>query len=149
MGVFLFEEALLGFEAQDLNTERYTKVAAAIQNAIQCYLASVMTKKVTTQTSLDCVLRRVDRIESSKEPELVPSVSGVSETAACPPSPIADDPSALLSPTPSFLQSLFLPLHWMPAPVYQLLNSILPCFSSYCPVRLKMCSLFLCFSSII
>ena len=37
MGVFLFEEALLGFEAQDLNTERYTKVAAAIQNPIQLY----------------------------------------------------------------------------------------------------------------
>ena len=33
----LFEEALLVFEAQDLNVERYTKAAAAIQNAIRCY----------------------------------------------------------------------------------------------------------------
>ena len=45
MGIFLFEEALFGFEAQDLNTERYTKFAAVIQNAIQCYLSSMMTKK--------------------------------------------------------------------------------------------------------
>ena len=45
MGIFLFEEALFGFEAQELNAERYTKVAAVIQNAIQCYLSSVMTKK--------------------------------------------------------------------------------------------------------
>ena len=36
-GFSLFEEALLVFEAQDLNVERYTKVAAAVQNAIQCY----------------------------------------------------------------------------------------------------------------
>ena len=35
-GFSLFEEALLVFEAQDPNVERYTKVAAAIQNAIQC-----------------------------------------------------------------------------------------------------------------
>ena len=33
----LFEEALLVFEAQDLNVEQYMKVAAAVQNAIQCY----------------------------------------------------------------------------------------------------------------
>ena len=38
---------------------------------------------------------------SSKEPEPVPSTSGMSEIAACPLSPIADDPSALPSPTSS------------------------------------------------
>ena len=38
---------------------------------------------------------------SSKEPEPVPSTSGMSEIAACPPSPIADYPSALPSPTSS------------------------------------------------
>ena len=96
-GSSLFEEALLVFEAQDLNIEWYTKVAAAIQNAIQCYHVIYDEKKrATTQTSLD---HRVDRIESSKESEPVPSTSGVSETAACPPSPITDDPSALPSPT--------------------------------------------------
>ena len=56
-------------------------------------------ERTTTQASLDHFLKRVDRIGSSKKTEPVPSASGVSETAACPPSPVADDPSALLSPT--------------------------------------------------
>ena len=101
-GFSLFEEALLVFEAQDLNVEWYTKVAAAIQNAIQCYRVIYDEKRIaTTQTSLDRFFKKVDRIESSKEPEPVPSTSGVSEVAACPPSPMADDPSALPSPTSS------------------------------------------------
>ena len=50
--------------------------------------------------------RRVDIIEYSKEPEPMPSVSGMSEIAACPLSPIADDPSALPSPTSSPYSSL-------------------------------------------
>ena len=40
-GFSLFEEALLVFEAQDLDAERYTKTAAAVQNAFQvlpCHL---------------------------------------------------------------------------------------------------------------
>ena len=49
-------------------------------------------------TPLDCFVKRGDRIESSKEAEPVPSMSGVSHIAACPPSPIADFPSALPSP---------------------------------------------------
>ena len=36
-GFSLFEEAFLDFEAQDPNVEWYTKVAAAVQNTIQCY----------------------------------------------------------------------------------------------------------------
>ena len=44
--------------------------------------------------------KRVDRIDSSKEPEPEPSTSGVSD-AACPPSPTADDPSAPPSPASS------------------------------------------------
>ena len=47
--------------------------------------------------------KRVDRTESSKSPGPVPSTLGTSETAACPPSPIADDPSAL--PSPAFSPS--------------------------------------------
>ena len=97
----LFEEALLVFEAQDPNIEWYMKVAAAVQNAIQCYRVIYEEKKRALQTSLDRFFKRVDRIESSKEPEPVPSMSGMSEIAACPPSPIADDPSALPSPTSS------------------------------------------------
>ena len=101
-GFSSFEEALLVFEAQDPNTEQYTKVAAAVQNAIQCYcVIDDEKKRATTQTSLNHFFKRVDRIESSKEPEPVPSTSGMSEIAACPPSPIADDPSALPSPTSS------------------------------------------------
>ena len=83
------------------------KVAAAIQNAIQCYCVIYFEKKrATTQTSLDRYFKRVDRIEPSKEPEPMPSTSGVSEIAACPLSPTADDPLALPSPTssPSFSQ---------------------------------------------
>ena len=77
------------------------KVAAAVQNAIQYYHVIYDEKKrATTQTSLDRFFKRVNRIESSKE-QPVPSTSGVSEIAACPPSPIADDPSALPSPTSS------------------------------------------------
>ena len=81
----LFEEALLVFEARDPNTEWYTKAAAAIQNAIQCYWAIYDEKKRgTIQTSLDHFFKKVDRIESSKKPEPMPSTSGVSEFAACP-----------------------------------------------------------------
>ena len=98
----LFEEALLVFEAQDPNDEWYTNIAAAVQNAIQCYCVIYDQKRrATNQTSLDHFFKRVFRIESSKEPEPVPSTSSVSEIAACPPSPIADDPSALSSPTSS------------------------------------------------
>ena len=99
-GFSLFEEALLVFEAQDPNVEQYTKVKAAVQNAIRCYRVIYDKKKrATTQTSQDCFFKRVDRIESIKEPEPVPSRSGVSELAVCPLSPVADDPSPLASPT--------------------------------------------------
>ena len=101
-GFSLFEEALLVFEAQNRDVERYTKVAAAIQNAIQCYHVIYEEKKrPTIQTALDRFFKKVDRIESSKEPEPVPSMSGMSGIAACPPSPIADDHSAPPSPTSS------------------------------------------------
>ena len=46
-------------------------------------------------------LKKKKRIESSKEPEPVPSMSGVNQVAACPPSPVADKGSAPLSPTSS------------------------------------------------
>ena len=44
-GFSFFEEALLVVEAQDQNIEWYMKVAAATQNAIQCYMSSKMRKK--------------------------------------------------------------------------------------------------------
>ena len=46
-------------------------------------------------------LKRIDRTEFSQEPEPVPSAAGVSEIAACPLSPVANDSSALPSPTSS------------------------------------------------
>ena len=56
-------------------------------------------------------------------PEPTPSTSSVSEITACPPSPIAEDLSALSFPIscPSSSQWLFLPIHSMPA----LLNHLL------------------------
>jgi len=38
------------------------------------------------------IIFQVGRIELSKEPEPVPSMSGMSEIAACPLSPVAKDP---------------------------------------------------------
>ena len=71
-GFSLFEGALLVFEAQDSNVERYMKFAAAVQNATQCYRIIYDEKKrATTQTLLDHFFKRVDRLESSKEPEPV------------------------------------------------------------------------------
>ena len=43
-------------------------------------------------------LKRESRIESSKEPESVPSASAMSEIAGCPQSPITDDSLSLPSP---------------------------------------------------
>ena len=101
-GFSLCEEALLVFEAQGPNVERYTKVAAAVQNAIQCYRVIYDEKKKSCYPdTTGSFFKRVDRTESSKEPEPVPSTSGVSEIAACPPSSTADHPSALPSPTSS------------------------------------------------
>ena len=77
----LFDEALLVFEAQDPNIEWYTKVAAAFRmfgmQSSATVLPMMRKKRATTQTSLDCFFKRVDRIVSSKEPEPVPSTSGI------------------------------------------------------------------------
>ena len=65
-------------------------------------MPSVMRKKkAATQTSLDSFFKKVDRIESSKEPEPVPSTSGMNEIAVCPLSPVADKGSAPPSPASS------------------------------------------------
>ena len=96
-------KSTVSFESQDLNAVWYTKVAAAVQNAAQCYHVIYDKKnKATTKTSLDhFFLKRVDRIEFSKGLEPVPSASGISEIAACSLSPIANDLSALPSPSSS------------------------------------------------
>ena len=54
MGVSLFEEALWDFETQDLNGQWCVKVAAAVQNATQCYGVIYDEKKKSYyQASLD------------------------------------------------------------------------------------------------
>ena len=65
-------------------------------------------------------------------------MSSMSATAACPPSPIADDPSALPSPTspPSSNRYLFLPVHSMPTPICQLLYWTTGLFKVlYCKIK--------------
>ena len=64
-------------------------IKAAVMYLVQYY----------SDVSRSFFFKRVDRIESSKEPEPVPSMSGLGETAACSLFLIADDPSALPSPT--------------------------------------------------
>ncbi|KAM9486515.1 tigger transposable element-derived protein 1-like [Clarias gariepinus] len=111
-GFSLFEKALSVFEAQDPNVERYTKMAAAVQNAIQCYRCIYEEKKRgTMQTSMNRFFKRVDRIksykefapvsspsnasdmESSKELEPESSSSDVSEIASCREQSSQSDPS--------------------------------------------------------
>ena len=67
-GSSLSEAALSAFEAQDLNTERYTKAAVAVQNAIQCYHVIYDEKKrATTQASLDPFFKKVDNSTCSQQ----------------------------------------------------------------------------------
>ena len=74
------------------------------------------------------------------------SMSGLSETAACPPSPIADDPSALPSPIfsrPPVSNSFCLFTGCQP--LYASCCTIQLYFSRSCTVKLKMFSLFFVF----
>ena len=98
------------------------KVAAAVQNAIQCSRVIYdERKRATTQTSLDRFFKRPDRVEYSKEPGPGPSMSGVSEVAAYPSSPVADSPSLSSTSSASSSQELSLSVHLLLDPVYQLL----------------------------
>ena len=56
-GFSLFAETLLVFKAQDPNVEWCTKVAAAIQNAIQCCCVISDGRKSYTKTSADCFFK--------------------------------------------------------------------------------------------
>ena len=83
-GFSLLVETQLVFKAQDPDVEWCTKVAATIQNAIQCYHVNYDEKRsTTTHTSLDHFFKSVDRIESNKEPEPVSSTSGMSDIVVC------------------------------------------------------------------
>ena len=97
------------------------ELATAIQNAIHCYLLPChlwWEKRPTIQISLGHFFKKVDRIESSKEPDRTCVIkSGMSGIAAYPPSPVSYSPSALPSPTALFQLVTRLPVHLMPAPV--------------------------------
>ena len=81
-------------------------------------------KKNILNTYTISSLQEPSSCELSKRRTCFPSMSGVSDTAACPPSHTADDPSALPPPTssPSSSQYLFLPVHAMPAAVLHYCN---------------------------
>ena len=84
------------------NLGQCRKVAGAVQNAIQhYYIIHGEKSRATIQMLLDHFFKREDRIESNKEPEPVTSMSGMNEVAACPPTPIAHNSSALPSLTSS------------------------------------------------
>ena len=76
-------------------------VAAAVQNAIQRYRVIYDEgKRATTQMSWNHFFsRKKIELKPAKEPGTLPSASGMSDIAACPLSPIADDPSELPSPS--------------------------------------------------
>ena len=76
--------------------------------------------------------RREHASGSSKKLRAVPSMSGVSDIAACPLSPIADDPSALPSPVRNSW------LFTRCQPLCASCCTILLYFSSYYTARLKM-----------
>ena len=150
-GFSLFKEALLVFEAQDPNVERYTKVAAAVQNAIQCYRVIYDEKKrATTQTSLDHFFK--EGIGSSNELSPARNQNLCHQRQAWVKLQLA---LRLLLLT--ILQLYHLPpplpppvsnsscLFTRSQPLYASCCTVLLYFSRYCPVRLKMFSLFFVF----
>ena len=126
--------------SEDPNVEQYTKVAGAVQNAVQHhYIIHDEKNRASTQTLPEHFFKRVDRIEYSKEPEPVTSMSGMSEIEACLTTPTSYDSSALpsLTSSPFSSQQFFLPFHLTPA-LYASHCTVLPYFSRYCTVWLKM-----------
>ena len=90
------------------------------------------------------ILNKPSSCELSNMQTCVPSTASVSEIANCLPSPIADDPSPLPSPTSSLSsnQKLFLPVHLVPA-LYASCWTVLLYFSRYCTIKLFCVCLFL------
>ena len=98
-GFSLFREALLVLRDR---TQREVHEGCNSHSVNRCYCVIYGEKKrSTTQTWLDCFSKRVNKTESSKEPEPMPSVSGMSGIAACPLLPIPDHTSVLPSTTSS------------------------------------------------
>ena len=123
---------------------RMVHEVAAIQNVVQCYRVIYDKKKgASIQTLLDHFFKRVDKVESSEEPEPVPSTS-MSEIAACPhlllmitlqlfhlPPPL---PPPVSNSSCLFTRSQPLSVSYCTVLIY---------FSRYCTISLKIMS-FLC-----
>ena len=156
-GFSLFGEALLDFEVWDPNIERYTKLAAAFQNAIWCYCVIYderRKKDLLSRHHWIIVFKRADGIDFSKEPENVPSRQSrlklqlvrrfllLTVLPLCHPSPP-------LSPPVSRSSRLFTQCQ----PLHVSYCTALLHFSWLCPRRLKMfgfCFLYIiCVKSII
>ena len=100
--------------------------------------ASMMRKTELLPRCHQTYFKRVDRIESRKEPGPETSMSGMSESAALPQTSTSHDPSAfILSPLSPLQSVILLPFHLMPAPVCQLLYCMRLYDSRYCTVILK------------
>ena len=114
------------------------KVAAAVQSAIPCYHAIYDEKgRGSTQTSLDPFFQEdIDRYNwIQKGTELVPSMSGVSETDLGSVSKLMIHHFChLLSPLPPLVINC-LGLFTQCQPLYASYCTRLLCFSRYCTVR--------------
>ena len=133
------------------NKIRGTVLCLGDENPTVFYIPS---KSPTYESSAVKFLRREQASGSSKGPEPVPSASGQSETAACPLSPAADDPSSPPFPTSASLpvsnsSCLFTRCQPMCASCY---TSVVY-FSRYCKIKhfyFCVCFLFIiCMPSII
>ncbi|KFD47790.1 hypothetical protein M513_11340 [Trichuris suis] len=76
-GFSLFEEALAIFESQDPDVERYSKVAAAVHEAIHCYRVIYdERRRANIQTSLHRYFRRSVKLCPVLTRDAVPSTAG-------------------------------------------------------------------------
>ncbi|KFD54630.1 hypothetical protein M513_04575, partial [Trichuris suis] len=76
-GFSLFEEALAIFESQDPDVERYSKVAAAVHEAIHCYRVIYdERRRANIQTSLHRYFRRSVKLCPVLTRDTVPSTAG-------------------------------------------------------------------------
>ena len=133
---FYLRTSTVRFEAWEPNT-LVQKTAAALQNANHRYCVNCdeNARRATIQTSLGRFFKRVHRIESSQKPGPVPQSSGMSETAVCSVSCRWRPFSSTLSPSsPSSCQQLFASsLDASPCT-----PAVVPYFSIYCTITLKM-----------
>ena len=104
-GFSFFDEALVGFKGIGPDYKTTQRLQQLFRMQFSATVSSMMGKK-TKSYYPDIFFKRADRIESSKEPEPVPSASGMSELALALYLLYVDSPSALrfLTSSPSSSQ---------------------------------------------